>query len=482
MFLRFPRILVQHFRFVVMFKQARRLLLSAPVVACLALASIGSLSHAQNPSPLRAHLWNAGLVRNQAKISQTTGGFTGDLDSWDFFGRACALLGDLDGDGVPDLAVGAAGDDDGNPDAGAVWILFLRNDGTVQSHQKISANAGGFTGTLDTGDGFGRTLETLSDLDGDGNPELAVGVVYDDDGGVGSEANRGAVWILHLRRDGTVRSQHKISDTSGGFSGGLMDDDEFGRAIVDLGDLDGDGILDLAIGATGDRGLGGSERGALWILFMNSNGTVRSHQRIAEGSGGFGGALDDLDRLGTSAVNLGDLDGDGVVDLATGAESDGDGGAQRGAVWILFLNSDGTVKAEQKISSLRGGFVGSLDDGDRFGYCVAALGDIDGDGFQDLTVGARHDDDGGSERGAVWILFLRSDGTVSHHQKISSAAGNFRGPLDDDDWFGTSCEALGDFDGDGRCDLVIGSRFDDDGGIDLGAVWILYLQGVRTPH
>ena len=84
------------------------------------------------------------LVVAQQKISDTAGGFTGGLDGFDNFGTSAASLGDLDGDGVPDLAVGASNDDDGAGSAGAVWVLFLRADGTVRDHQKISATEGGF--------------------------------------------------------------------------------------------------------------------------------------------------------------------------------------------------------------------------------------------------------------------------------------------------------------------------------------------------
>ena len=79
-----------------------------------------------------------------------------------------ASLGDLDGDGVGDLAVGATGDDDGGVNRGAVWVLFLKKNGKVKSHQKISDTQGGFTGILDNGDWFGSSVASLGDLNGDG--------------------------------------------------------------------------------------------------------------------------------------------------------------------------------------------------------------------------------------------------------------------------------------------------------------------------
>ncbi len=72
-------------------------------------------------------------------------------------------------------------------------------------------------------------------------------------------------------------------------------------------------------------------------------GTVLSHQKISDTEGGFTGILDDNDEFGYSAASLGDLDDDGVGDLAVGAWLDDDGGCRRGAVWVLFLNPNGTV-------------------------------------------------------------------------------------------------------------------------------------------
>jgi Ca2+-binding RTX toxin-like protein len=190
-----------------------------------------------------------------------------------------------------------------------------------------------------------------------------------------------------------VETFHKISDTAGSFGGGLDDLEAFGWSVAFLGDLDGDGVPDLAVGGPWQHD-GGLLTGAVWVLFLRTDGTVKAAQKISTTAGGFGGALDNGEFLGWSIASMGDLDGDGVTDLAVGAPMDN--GGNRGAVWVLFLNADGTVKAEQKISATAGGFGGRLSNGDHFGSSVAALGDLDGDGIPDLAVGAPGDDDGGA--------------------------------------------------------------------------------------
>ena len=440
--------------------------------ACAALTAALLLSAGQ---PAAAQ---PGWVLSHQKISDTEGGFTGNLDNDDFFGSKLAPMGDLDGDAVGDLAVGVGTDDDGGNRCGAVWMLFLNTDGTVKSHQKISDTEGGFTGALENIDLFGLSVASLGDLDGDGVGDLAVGAPGDDDGGQW----RGAVWVLFLNPDGTVKSHQKISDTEGGFTGILDDGDLFGSSAASLGDLDGDGVGDLAVGAAYDHD-GGTDRGAVWVLFLDTDGTVKSHQKISDIEGGFTGILDDADLFGVSVTPLGDLDGDGVTDLAVGARQDDDGGTDHGAVWVLFLNRDGTVKSHQKISDTKGSFTGILDHEDRFGGSVALLGDLDGDGVGDLGVGALTDDDGGVDRGAAWVLFLNTDGTVKSHQKISDTEGGFTATLDDRDRFGFGLVSLGDLNGDGVGDLAVGANGDDDGGnpplADRGAVWVLFLDGVR---
>jgi len=247
-----------------------------------------------------------GSVLRSARIGQGMGGFPGTLGSDDYFGWSTAPLGDQNGDGVPDLAVGERGDDDGGLDRGAVWFLHLTRDGAVAHATKISQTSGGFGGTLVDGSMFGLALAPVGDLDRDGRAELAV---------VSGVPLR--IWILFPNADGTLHGQTEILFSDPVFGGRI---DPRDMPLASLGDLDGDGISELAIGAPHED----DNAGALWILRLRSDGTARAAQRIAEGEGGLTVDLIPLegrpgpfgDRFGFAVTTLGDLDDDGIPVLA----------------------------------------------------------------------------------------------------------------------------------------------------------------------
>lgn len=412
----------------------------------------------------------ASQVMSERRIGEGLGGFGGLLNPGDHFGSALAALGDLDGDGLTDLAVGAPGDDDGTPGQGAVWIVELGANGFVQSETKLSAATGAFGGAL-TG-GFGSAVAGLGLLDADGVPDLAAGAPDDAGGGVG----RGALWIMNLSARGSVLARRRIRSGTNGFTGTLDDHDRFGAALAPLGDLDGDGIIDLAVGAPGDDD-GGPDRGALWVLYLNADSTVKSSVKISSSAGGFSGALQNGSLFGSSAAVIGDVDGDGVIDLAVGAPADGDGGPGLGAVWILFLQRNGQVHAQTKLSATAGNFGGDVTRG--LGSAVAAADDLNLDGIPELVVGARGHASGPPDEGVVWIVYLSTSGTAIFRQKIAQAFGGFSASLDDRGRFGSAIANVGDLDASGDSDLVIGAPYDGSGGSEQGVFWDVFLGCAR---
>jgi len=463
--------------------------LVAATVLCLCATSNAQRRIAAGTQAVGGSPAGPGSVVTQSKISQSQGGFAGALEDLDQFGDGLASIGDLDGDGIGDLAVGATGADRGGLNSGALWILFMNADGTVRESRRTNDGTAGFgvgisgegyQGALPYASALGAAITGLGDLDGDGIPDLAVGAPELDTpalacAGFITSCDRGGYFVLFMRADGIPASSVRMSaEENFGFL--LFPQDELGRSLAGLGDLDGDGVPDLAAGSPGYDGAG-TDAGALFIILNDEDGTPRLELCISPGVNGFDGELTPGGRFGESCAVLGDLDGDGVVDLAVGANQDTDGGPGRGAVWILFLNADGTVKDEQKISMLSGGFAGALADGDRFGSSLAVVGDVDADGVVDLAVGAALDDDGGSASGAVWILFLNPDGTVKAERKLSSTSGGLAG-ISGGDHFGGSVAGVGDIDGDGLNDLAVGAPQDGDGGEKRGAVWLLSLDGI----
>ncbi|HMC00816.1 MAG TPA: integrin alpha, partial [Flavobacteriaceae bacterium] len=275
-----------------------------------------------------------------------------------------------------------------------------------------------------------------------------------------------------------VVNYQKINELNGGFDGILDVEDNLGVSIDNIGDLDGNGFNDLAVGAFSDDD-GGYNRGAVWILFLDGDDNVISYTKISNTSGGFNGVLDDDDRFGGAVSYLGDINNDGYVELAVGADYDEDGGYWHGAVWILSLNNDGTVNTFSKISDTEGNFTGYLDDYSIFGTDIENIGDLNGDGINDIVVGSRRLGGFTISRGAVWVLFMNADLTVNSYQKIGNNEGGF-GSLDIADYFGGSVANIGDLNGDGVIDIVVGCYRDDDQNINSGSFYVLFLNSDGT--
>jgi hypothetical protein len=404
-------------------------------------------------------------VAKRTKIASLTNGGP-LLADWNLFGRSVTSLGDIDGDGVNDLAVGAWYDSADGDRRGAMHVLFLNADGSVRDSTRIASEVNGGPVLSDI-DHFGVSLASPGDLDRDGVNDLVVGAQDDDTGGT----DRGAVYVLFLQSDGTVRDSVKIAS---GLNGGpeLANEDKFGASVAALGDVDGDGVADLVVGASLDDS-GGTNQGAVYILHMNADGTVRDSSRITSASHpNF--EIPNWAWFGFSVASVGDLNGDGVTDIAVGALADDTGGTDRGAVHVVFLQEDGSVLDVTKIASSTNGGP-ALQDSDNFGASLASLGDLNGDGTTDIAVGSSLGNTGGTDRGAVHLLFLTDTGSVASYLELASDLNGVPS-LTDDDRFGLSVAAAGDVDGDGVLDLAVGAVRDDTGGTNRGAVHLLFLN------
>ncbi|MFK8014476.1 MAG: FG-GAP-like repeat-containing protein [Gammaproteobacteria bacterium] len=402
------------------------------------------------PSAAKAQFGPVGFVEIESGLN----GFPDIIDNGDRFSRDHDIAGDIDGDGVTDLVVGARSDDDGATDAGAVYVLFMNSDRSVKAHQKISNFEGGFTDVLVAGNFFGYGVAGIGDYDGDGIPDIAA---------TASAASNRALYILHLNADGTVKSMVKNSGVPG-------------TGLSSAGDLDGDGRIDLFAAEPGAAG-----GGAVHLLFLDTNSMVQPARTVIIGAnrGGFGGNLSEGDEFGgrESAV-LGDMDGDGTIELAVGAFQTNGGD---GAVWILSLDPNTfNVVQEGKIAPGESGFDEQIPNdvnpngtsGGQFGHALVAVGDLNGDGIPDLVSGANQYDEGNA-----YILYLAPDKTVKTFTRINASEGGFGLNLAAEERFSRSMSTAGDPAGNGNLVINVGGGASGAAGAEAsGTLYQLELQ------
>ncbi|MFK7906921.1 MAG: FG-GAP-like repeat-containing protein [Chitinophagales bacterium] len=388
------------------------------------------------------------------KIENGSNGMIADLEPGDRFSRDHDQAGDINGDGVIDLVIGARSDDDGATDAGAVYIVFLNGDGTVQSNQKISMLEGGFNETLLENNFFGYGVAGIGDYDNDGVPDIAASAP--------ASTNR-ALYIIHLNSDGTVKDFVKNPDI-------------IAQGLSAIGDINNDGRIDL-VACDPNSDVGGNNRGAINILFLDESSQVIPNEtvNISSGNGGFGTGLENNDKFGGREVAmLGDIDNDGTLEMAVGAFTS-DGG--KGAIWILSLNGT-TFNVESKLKITEGlnGFSDTLttganpngSEGANFGHALCKVGDLNGDGVPDLMTGANQQNEGWG-----YILYLNADKTVKTYTRINNTDGGFGLSLTSEDRFSRSISFLGDLRGDGTIAVNYGAGA---GAGSAGALYLLFFK------
>ncbi len=353
--------------------------------------------------------------------------------------------GDVDGDGLSDLLIGAWGNDDGGNGAGTAYVV----SGPVSGVSDLSIATGQLVGET-SGDGAGWSMAGVGDWNGDGFGDVAVGAFGYDDG----VTDTGRVYVVL----GPVTGDRLLSLADLTLTGEDYND-QAGYSIGAAGDVDDDGHVDLLVGAWGDDD-GGTAAGAAYVAFGNTSGSVDlalAHVKIV------GEAANDF--AGNAVDGVGDTDGDGVDDAVVGAYGESTGGAAAGAAYLLLGPLSGTID----LSAADATFIGE-ERADDAGCAVSPAGDTDGDGLADVLVGAYGNDYGGSGTGAAYVLL---GGAHAGEVDLSAADAKVVGEHSDDN-AGWSLSTAGDMDGDLRDDILIGAHREDAGGSASGSVYLVY--------
>jgi len=387
-------------------------------------------------------------------------------------GPGAGLACDFDGDGFGDAAIGVPLENQGAADAGVVLELPGSGGGpdTGQArnwHQGTS----GVPDANEAGDQFSFAL-ACGDFDGDGFSDLAVGANAED---VSGKANAGAVTILYggpngLKTAGSQQFHQNTAKIAGSVQGG----DFFAEALAS-GDFNGDGYFDLAVGVPGENVASKNDAGAVQVFYGGSNGLRKNDWLVSQDTTGIVGAAQAGDHFG-AALASGDFDGDGFEDLAVGIPGENVGGrGDAGAVHVVYGGAGGlSAQGDHIIHQNTAGVDGAAQAGDGFGSSLAA-GTITSDGRADLVVGVPFEKVGTqADAGAVNWLKGSANGPVGVGANwIKQNSPGIPGAHAAGDLFGWDV-AVGDVDGDGLAEIVVGIPGDNNG---AGAINVIFGSG-----
>jgi FG-GAP repeat/FG-GAP-like repeat len=357
-----------------------------------------------------------------------------------------AVRGDLDGDGKPDLVAGAAG--------GRVRVTYTRA-------KPAGSHAQWITAPIANAFGFGDVL-AVGDFNGDGFADLAIGAVGYEDGIDGTE--QGAVFLYNGSKSG-------LHYTGVVFKGPDEPDDDnaFGTALA-VGDLNGDGFADLAVGNPGPNG-GGDGEGSVTVMFGSAAGITTAGQLNISSANPV-----EQGNFGTS-VALADVNGDGHKDLIVGEI----GGGPRispifdnaGDIQVFYGNATGLGARH---TTILGSTVGAAG---LFGWSLAA-GDVNHDGFADVVVGAPDAIVSGRLYAGKVVVFAGGKHGLSaaHRRVLSEASRHVPGAVATGDQFGFAVSA-GDLTGDRRAEVIVGARGAKVGGHKSAGVVYIF-RGSRS--
>jgi VCBS repeat-containing protein len=417
----------------------------------------------------------ANAFLNLSDLNGSNGFAINGVDIYDLSGNSVSSAGDINGDGIDDLIIGARfADPNGQYSAGESYVVFGSSSGFGASINLSSLDgSNGFViNGIDRYDLSGTSVSGALDINGDGIDDLIIGA---SNAGPNGQNGAGESYVVFGSSSGFGASFNLSSlDGSNGFViNGIDAFDQSGYSVSGALDINGDGIDDLIIGATGGYVYpNGFRPGKSYVVFGSSSGFGASINLASlNGSNGFViNGIDAFDQSGRSVSSALDINGDGIDDLIVGASNAGPNGQNgSGESYVVFGSSSG-FGASFNLSSLDGsnGFViNGIDAFDQSGRSVSGAGDINGDGIDDLIIGASSADPNGQNSGGEsYVVFGSSSGFGASFNlsSLDGSNGFVINGIDRYDNSSTSVSSAGDINGDGIDDLIVGAPYADPNG------------------
>ncbi|WP_413171701.1 beta strand repeat-containing protein [Anabaena azotica] len=396
-------------------------------------------------------------------------GITADDNS----GSSVSSAGDVNGDGFDDLIIGAFRADPNGSYSGQSYVVFGKSGGFTSSFNLSDLNgSNGFViNGITAGDYSGRSVSSAGDVNGDGFDDLIIGAEQADPNGSYS----GQSYVV-FGKSGGFTSALNLSDLNGsnGFViNGIKANDFSGYSVSSAGDVNGDGFDDLIIGAYG-ADPNGSYSGQSYVVFGKSGGfTSAINLSDLNGSNGFAiNGMTSYDSSGSAVSSAGDVNGDGLDDLIIGAFRAEPNGGDSGQSYVVF----GNAAPELDLNDSNGFVINGVTAGDYSGWSVSSAGDVNGDGFDDLIIGALGADPNGNNSGQSYVVFGNSGGLTStlNLSDLDGSNGFVINGITTFDFSGHSVSSVGDVNGDGFDDLIIGAYAADPNGSYSGQSYVVF--------